>query len=167
MRPFAAITLALLATGCGPKRQALSGSAPTALVADGSLSDPAVGTVDATGKLVIHVFDPQSKRPARVHLSTEYGVLLFRNNNGVRFAIAEQAGNSVREFDIYEDYLKALATLPKGSTLTVYDRCTVPLFYDFYPLHQEMYQKFTRDCRKRGLKVAKEEKIICTCGTEA
>ena len=81
----------------------------------------------------------------------------------VRFTIAEKFKNSVREFTNYDAYLDALAELPKGSTLTIYDRCLVPQLYDCYPVHQELYQKFSRDCRKRGLKLAKEPKITCTC----
>lgn len=136
--------------------------------ADPPVSDCSVGTTDATGALIIHVFGADSKRPARVHLSTPYGIMMFRAaGGGARFTFADQAKKSVREFDDYDDLLSALAQLPKGSTLTIYDRCTVPLFYDFYPVHQELSDKFSRDCRKRGLKVSNENKLTCTCGTEA
>lgn len=127
--------------------------------ADTPLSDPAVGTVDATGKLVVHVFDGN-----RAHLSTDYGVVMCHSADGwVRFTIADKAKNSVREFTNYDSYLTALSDLPKGGTLTIYDRCLMPKFYDFYPMHEELYQKFSRDCRKRGLRLAKEPKITCTC----
>jgi hypothetical protein len=131
----------------------------TMYAADRPLSDPAVGTVDTTGKLVIHVFYGN-----RAHLSTDYGVVMCRSaDNWVLFTIADKAKNSVREFSNYDDYLAALSELPKGSTLTIYDRCLMPQFYDFYPMHHELYQKFSRDCHKRGLKLAKEPKITCTC----
>ena len=132
--------------------------------ADKPLSNPAIGTTDATGKLVIHVFNADSKLPQAVHLSTDFGVMMFRADDGwCRFTLAAKTTNSVREFTNYNDYLNALSELPKGSTLTIYDRCLMPLFYDFYPVHAELYQKFTRECRKRGLNIAKEPRITCTC----
>jgi len=128
------------------------------------LSNSAVGTTDATGKLIIHVFESESHDSLPVHLSTDYGVMMFRGDDGwCRFTLASKATKSVREFTNYDAYLGALTELPKGSTLCIYDRCLVPTFYDFYPVHTALYQKFLRDCRKRGLNVAKEPKITCTC----
>lgn len=128
------------------------------------LSNPAVGTADNTGNLVIHVFESESHDALPVHLSSDYGVMMFRAGDGwSRFTLASRATRSVREFTDYDAYLEALSKLPKGSTLCIYDRCLVPRFYDFYPVHTELYQKFLRDCRKRGLNVAKEPRITCTC----
>ena len=90
--------------------------------------------------------------------------MMFRADDGwCRFTLASKAANSVREFTNYDTYLEALSTLPKGSTLYIYDRCNVQTFYDFYPVHQELYRKFLRDCRERSLNVATEPKITCTC----
>jgi hypothetical protein len=128
------------------------------------LSNPAVGTVDGRGKLVSHVFESESRDARPVHLSTDYGVMMFRAADGwSRFTLASKSTNSVREFTNYNAYLEALSALPKGSTLCIYDRCLVPTFYDFYPVHDELYRKFLRDCRKRGLNIAKEQKTTCTC----
>lgn len=89
---------------------------------------------------------------------------MFRASDGwCRFVLAAKRKNSVREFTNYNDFLGALSELPKGSTLTIYDRCLMPRFYDFYPVHEELYEKFSRDCRKRGIKIAKEPRITCTC----
>lgn len=87
-----------------------------ARAADTPLSDPAVGTTDATGRLVIHVFDADTKTPHRTHLSTDYGILMFHAADGwVCFTIAHKSKNSVREFTNYDAYLDVLAELPKGS----------------------------------------------------
>jgi hypothetical protein len=132
--------------------------------AETPLSHPDVGTTDGSGSLVIHVFNADSKEPVSVRLKTDYGVMMFRTNDGwVRFVLANKAKNSVREFTNYNAYLAALSELPKGSTLCIYDRCLMPTFYDFYPVHEELYAKFSRECRERGLKIAREPKIVCTC----
>src|SRR4051812_11211049 len=92
--------------------------------ADTPLSNAVVGTTDATGKLVIHVFNANTKSPRAVHLSTDYGVMMFRADDGwCRFVLADKPKNSVREFTNYNTYLAALSDLPKGSTLCIYDRC--------------------------------------------
>lgn len=90
--------------------------------------------------------------------------MMFRALDGwCRFVLANKSTESVREFTSYDEYLEALSEIPKGSTLNIYDRCQMPRFYDFYPVHQELYRKFSRDCRKLGLKLAKEPQITCTC----
>src|SRR5262245_18402038 len=77
--------------------------------ADKPPPDHSVGTTDATtGELIIHVFGPDCKRPSRVRLSTPYGIMMFRAADGkARFTLADRAKKSVREFDSYDDFLKA------------------------------------------------------------
>ena len=49
--------------------------------------------MDATGKLVVHVFDNR-----RAHLSADYGVVMCHSADGwVLFTIADKAKNSVGE----------------------------------------------------------------------
>jgi hypothetical protein len=130
--------------------------------AEPSQSDARVGTTDTDGRIIIHVFDG-----CPAHLSSDFGIVMCHAADGwVRFTLARKAQKSVREFSNYNNFLEALAELPKGSVLTIYDRCSVPLFYDFYPVHQELHQKFSRDCRKRGLKLAEDPRITCTCTAE-
>lgn len=127
-------------------------------------SDPLLGTRDSSGNLIIHVYTAEGADPISVPLETDYGVMLFHTRDGwVRFLLADRRKASVREFTNYADYLAALSELPRASVLHIYDRCTVPMFYDFYPVHQELYQKFRADCRKRSLKIAADPKITCTC----
>lgn len=127
-------------------------------------SHPSVGTKDATGQLVLHVFGANTESPTVVHLSTEYGIMMCRRENGdCLFVIGDKAKNSVQEFSSYTNFLSALDDVTAGGVLTIYDRCTVPLFYDYYPVHSELYKKFRRECEKRGLKFAKNDEIVCTC----
>ncbi len=127
-------------------------------------SDPLVGTTDNSGKLIIHVYTAEGADPISVPLETDYGVMLFHARDGsARFLLAERHKASAREFTNYADFLTALSKLPRASVLHIYNRCTVPLFSDFYPVHQELYQKFRADCRKRSLKIAPNPKITCTC----
>src|ERR1043165_5112562 len=129
-----------------------------------ALSDPLVGTTDNSGKLIIHVYTAEGADPIPVPLETEYGVMMFHGRNGsARFLLANRQRASVREFTNYNEFLAALSEEPKASVLHIYDRCTVPQFYDFYPVHEELYEKFRTDCRKRSLKIAPSPKITCTC----
>lgn len=127
-------------------------------------SDPLVGTTDNSGKVIIHVYTADGADPISVPLDTDYGVMLFRARAGsARFLLAERPNSSAREFTNYADFLAALSKLPRASVLHIYDRCLVPRFSDFYPVHQELYEKFRADCRKRSLKIAPNSKITCTC----
>ena len=126
-------------------------------------SDPLVGTTDSSGKLIIHVYTAEGADPIPVPLDTDYGIMMFRPSDGACFTLADRRSETVREFTNYDHFLKALSALPKSSTLHVYDRCTVPLFMDFYPVHKELYQKFRKDARERALKISPESKITCTC----
>ena len=130
---------------------------------DPKKSDPLVGTQDAAGRVIIHVFDAGEggKRPAA--LTSEFGVVMCRHANWVLFALGDRAKKSVREFTNYDRFIEALEAIPKGSTITIYDRCLMPTFYDFYPVHGELYDKFEKDCKDRGLKLAEDSKITCTC----
>lgn len=128
------------------------------------LSDPVIGTADASGRLALHVFSPGAANPAIARLSTDYGVVMCRRQDGwVLFALGEREKKSVREFSNYDAFLGALDEVPKGSTITIYDRCLMPTFYDFYPVHSELWKKFRKNCEQRGLKLAEEPKITCTC----
>jgi hypothetical protein len=132
-------------------------------VAQSPVSDPRIGTTDPSGRLILHVFTSEGAEPILVPLSSDYGIMMFRATDGARFTLADRRSGSVREFTNYDHFLKALSALPKGSTLHVYDRCTVPLFMDFYPVHKELYRKFRTDARGRSLNISAESKITCTC----
>lgn len=127
-------------------------------------SDPLIGTTDDSGKLIIHVYTAEGADPISVPLDTDYGVMLFHTRDGTaRFLLAERHKASAREFTNYADFMTALSKLPRASVLHIYNRCTVGLFSDFYPVHQELYEKFRADCRKRSLKISPNPKITCTC----
>lgn len=130
---------------------------------DQKKSDPLVGTLDASGQVILHVFDAGegSKRPAA--LASDYGIVMCRHADWVLFALGDRAKKTVQEFTNYEEFMDALKAIPKGSIITIYDRCLMPTFYDFYPVHEELYNKFKKACKGMGLKVAEDSKITCTC----
>lgn len=129
------------------------------------VADPVVGTADDSGDLVLHVFSPGAKNPDVASLTTNYGVVMYwSREHGARFVLGDRARKSVREFGRYEDFVAALGELPPRSVVTIYDRCTVPSFYGFYPMHEELYLKFKRDCAAKRVRVADMPKITCTCG---
>jgi hypothetical protein len=130
---------------------------------DQKKSDPLVGTVDANGRVIVHVFNAGEGRKRPAALATDYGIVMCRHADWVLFALGDRAKQSVQEFMNYDDFLEALKAIPKKSTITIYDRCLMPTFYDFYPVHEELYDKFKKDCKDRGLKVAGDSKITCTC----
>ncbi len=131
------------------------------------VADPVVGTVDESGNLVLHVFSPGSKIPDVACLTTDYGVVLYHSRErGARFVLGDRARKSVREFGSYADFVAALGELPPRSVVTIYDRCTVPRFYDFYPVNEELHFKFERDCAAKGVRIADMPKITCTCAEE-
>lgn len=130
------------------------------------VEDPFIGSADASGDLVLHVFSPGAKDPNVALLTTAYGVVLYHSRErGAMFVLGDRARNAVREFSYYPDFVKALGELPSDSVLTIYDRCTVPPFFDFYPLEEEMYEKLKRDCTRRRLKLGDMPKITCTCSS--
>jgi hypothetical protein len=130
-------------------------------------SHPLVGTADARGNLILHVFSAGMGEDRPAALVSDYGVVLCRSRDWVLFVMADRARQRVLEFTTYGDFEKALASLPKGSEITVYDRCLLPEFYDFYPVHEELGQKFRRTCTQRGLKVAEDTRTTCTCTATA
>ena len=134
-----------------------------AVAKERKLSDPLVGTVDQIGRVILHVYDAGEggKRPAP--LTSDFGVVMCRFDGWVLFALGDRARKSVQEFTNYDRFLEALDTVPKGSTITIYDRCLMPQFYDFYPVHVELYDKFAAECKERGLTLAKDPNITCTC----
>lgn len=129
--------------------------------------DPVVGSVDGSGNLVLHVFSPGAKIPDVACLMTDYGVVLYQSReHGAIFVLGDRAKKSVREFGSYAEFVEALGELPPKSVVTIYDRCTVPRFYDFYPVHEELFFKFERDCTAKGVRIANMPKITCTCAEE-
>ena len=133
--------------------------------AEKQVAEPVVGSVDGAGDLVLHVFTPGERIPNVASLTTDYGVVLYRSEeHGAMFVLGDRARKSVREFGYYPDFVKALGELPPRSVVTIYDRCTVPRFYDFYPVHEEMHFKLARDCAAKKLRIASIPKITCTCG---
>lgn len=127
--------------------------------------DPVIGSADESGNLALHVFCPGEKEPCVARLTTDYGVVMYRDNQrGALFVLGDRARKTVREFGYYPDFVKALGELPPGSAVTLYDRCTVPHFYDFYPVNEEMYEKFSGDCAAQGVRIADGQKLTCTCG---
>lgn len=46
------------------------------------LSDPIIGTADASENLALHVFSPSPKNPNVARLTTDYGVLMCRGEDG-------------------------------------------------------------------------------------
>lgn len=128
--------------------------------AEPTRSHPSIGTKDGTGRLVLHVFGASTI----VHLAADYGIVMCRRANGdPLFVIGDKAKNTVREFSGYSEFLAAPDDVPADSLLTIHDRCLMPRFHDFYPVHFELYKKFRRECGERGLKLSKEDKIVCTC----
>ncbi len=122
------------------------------------------GSKDENGNLVIYCFDSAS--PAV--LTTDYGVVMYRDDKCMpKFILADRKAGSSKTFESYDEFTDVLGTLSKGSLLHVYDRCTVPHFYDFYPLHEELMEKFLKDARRVHVKVSKEPVIICTCKGES
>lgn len=131
------------------------------------VADPVVGSVDGSGNLVLHVFSPGSKIPDVACLTTNYGVVMYQSrDHGAMFVLGDRAKKSVREFGSYADFVEALGELPPRSVVTIYDRCTVPRFYGFYPMHEELYFKFKRDCAAKKVRIADMPKITCTCAEE-
>jgi hypothetical protein len=130
-------------------------------------SHPLVGTKDARGNLILHVFGAAKGEERPAALVSDYGVVLCRSGDWVLFVLADRARQRVHEFTSYRDFEEALAALPKGSEITIYDRCLLPEFYDFYPVHEELGEKFRRACAERGLKVAEDARITCTCTAAA
>jgi hypothetical protein len=128
------------------------------------LSDPIIGTADASGNLALHVFSPGAKNPNVARLTTDYGVLMCRGKDGwALFVLGDKAKKTVREFSNYERFIEAQGELPPDSVITIYDRCLMPRFYEFYPVHYELFKKFRRDCGEKGLIIAKDPKLTCTC----
>lgn len=128
-------------------------------------ADPAIGSADESGNMVLHVFCPGEKDPCVARLVTDYGVVICRDNQrGALFVLGDRARKTVREFGSYPDFAQALGELPPGSVVAIYDRCTVPRFYDFYPVHVELYKKFSRHCAAKEVKIADLPQITCTCG---
>lgn len=128
-------------------------------------SDSLVGTTDKEGRLIFHVYKGGTMEKFPQALTTDYGVGMYRRTNGEPlFVLGNRVAKSVKEFSNYDDFLRALAKLPKGSTVSIYQRCTVHAFYDFYPVEVELYKKFEKESRKMGLKIAEDPVITCTCG---
>lgn len=130
-------------------------------------SHPLVGTRDARGNLILHVFGAAKGEERPAALVSDYGIVLCRSRDWVLFVLADRAKQRVHEFTSYRDFEEALAALPKGSEITIYDRCLLPEFYDFYPVHEELGEKFRRACAERGLKVAEDARTTCTCTAAA
>ncbi len=130
---------------------------------DQKKSDPLVGTVYATGLVILHVFNAGEGRKRPAGLTTDYGIVMCRHADWVLFALGDRKKKTVQEFTNYDEFLEAIEAIPKGSTITIYDRCLMPRFYDFYPVHAELYSKFKKDCKARGLTLAKDPRITCTC----
>lgn len=119
-----------------------------------------VGDKDLKGNLIFHCFH----KYAPVALKSSYGFLLFRNEFGEpRYILARRESQSYDIFGVWEDLLLALKELPKGSQVTIYDRCTVPPFYSYAPLEKEMLEKVRKDFSASGVSVPKDHIEVCTC----
>jgi hypothetical protein len=54
--------------------------------------DPVVGSADASGNLVLHVFSPGAKDPNVASLTTAYGVVLYHSREkGALFVLGDRA----------------------------------------------------------------------------
>jgi hypothetical protein len=127
-------------------------------------SHPLVGSTDKQGQLIMHVLDAGTAAETIVPLRSDFGIMMCRMpDSGALFVIGNKAKASIQEFTNYDDFLAALDEVPVDSVLTIHDRCLMPQFHDFYPVHFELLKKFRRECGERGLRIAKEDKIFCTC----
>lgn len=118
------------------------------------------GKQNEPGNLIIHCF----YETIPVVLTTDYGFLIYRNQYGTpQFVLAQRGLKRIQAFESWDDLLHAIRALPKHSTIHIYDRCTVPPFYSFYPLNEELLAKVKKDFRRAGASVAKTHIMTCTC----
>lgn len=118
------------------------------------------GQQNEQGNLIIHCF----YGTIPVLLTTDCGFLVSRNQYGTpQFVLARRDLKQVQTFESWDDLLDTVRALPKRSTIHIYDRCTVPPFYSFYPLHQEFLAKVKKDFRRAGVLVAEPHIMTCTC----
>jgi len=122
---------------------------------------PRVGEKDAQGRLVFHIYE--GSNPKVVSLESDIGIMMFRRGGWPVFLLADRRAGKVTEFTSYETFLESLSELPEKSKITIYDRCTVPLFYDFYPVHFKLREKFSEFCKSKGLILVEDPQITCTC----
>jgi len=119
---------------------------------------------DDQERVTLHVLKRYKGGEVPVTLRTPFGVMMVRDEHGAaHFILGKHSDKSRQDFTSYEDFLEALGALPKKSVITIHDRCLMPQFYDFYPVHEELLEKFEKDCKKMGLKVTEYPVIFCTC----
>ena len=121
--------------------------------------------VDSRNAVVLHIYKVKHKDlEIPVLLKTPYGVMVLRDEEGTaHFILGNQSDRSRQDFTYYENFLEALRTLPKGSVVTLYDKCTVSHFTDFHPMEWEFEKKLQKDCKKAGMRIAKDPVITCNC----
>ena len=128
-------------------------------------SDPLVGTADASGRIILHMFTGPNGKKIPAPLVTDYGIVMCRRANGTAlFVLGDKARQSVTEYSNYELFINALTALPSGSVLTIYDRGQLPVFYDFYPVHKELYNKLERAIAKQGIRISEVRKLTGVSG---
>lgn len=148
--PMSAFLILLLITACSKPQKAM---------------EPAVkvGDTDSQGRLIIYVYKGTSPASIPVPLRSDYGVMMYRKGGEPHFLLAERKSKKLLDRTDYNAFLDDLQKLPSGTEISIYDRCTVPHFYDFYPVHRELAEKFAAFCEKHHLKIDEESKITCTC----
>ena len=119
-----------------------------------------VGDHDSDGNLIFYCYH----RYGPAILKTDYGFLLSRNEFGEpRFIVAQRNGDRIDIYGLWDDLLNALKKLPKKSEIKIYDRCTVPPFYSYYPLEEAMMAKVRKDFERAGVNTIKGYVEVCTC----
>jgi hypothetical protein len=95
-------------------------------------SFPKRGQRDAKGKLLLWVFEGKGRQQIVINmpLATDYGVLV-RNigtyeKPNIIFELGGQKEGQIWAFSTQSELLKKISTLPKVSTIALYDKCTSP-----------------------------------------
>lgn len=122
---------------------------------------------DEKGRPIIYSF---GKTP--VIMVSDYGVMVERceqDKDEICFYLASRNPESVHSFSRWrwDEFLEAIGQLPKGSKLKIYQKCLLPSFYEFYPVHEQFAETLATECRNRGIVLLYGNKempnLTCTC----
>ncbi len=123
------------------------------------------GELNKNGILIIHVFKQlKSGKEIPVILKDDYGIMIFNegdeSNPIARYELSKQKENTILEFENFDNLLKSISNLPKGSKIAIYDKCTIPTYYGLKSFSEEKLVNF---CIELELVIADHRKITCTC----
>ena len=125
-----------------------------------------VGEMNDAGRLLFwRLNDASNGEPFFLSPGDDYGAILINQGSDsrplARYVFASQSTGKVLDTRNYSEFRKALAAVPKSSTIGIYETCSISRAYG---LPMEVIDDFEKALQQSGSRIEREDaRTVCYC----